>query len=321
MTKDLDENTLHDRIAGFAFVKNEGSNVPRDISPEHTKAKNIRLSSAEVLCLFTTLGMLIGDKIPTEGPQSKFWKLYTTLVPILNVLLRRTIAKLTFEYLADIIETHIKLYQQLISFELTPKYHFLTHYPRIMKLIGPLVNIWSMRNESKNREKKMAARSFISRKNSPKSGSIKSQLKLNYFLQAGVIPESELVVFEEDTVDLMTNCDYSYARSAIPPGLNPVVKTVCEVLYMGLVFKKKVIVVIFTETKPEFFEIKDVVKATDNTTYFISNHIKASFNSHYQAYEVFESTENLSFIPFNVVCHVTFMTRLPNGSDFICNKW
>ena len=63
-----------------------------------------------------------------------------------------------------------------------PKHHFLIHYSRIMKSIGPLLQISCMRNESKHRDGKVTSHVAICRKNVCDTIAIK-QKKLFYMVQ------------------------------------------------------------------------------------------------------------------------------------------
>lgn len=57
--------------------------------------------------------------------------------------------------------TFVELFQQ----KLRPKFRLLLHYTSIMKRVGPLRNIQSMRYKSKQRQSKMAADVTVSRRN------------------------------------------------------------------------------------------------------------------------------------------------------------
>ena len=65
-------------------------------------------------------------------------------------------------------------------YPLTPKYHYMTHYPHILHSHGPLRNFWCMRFEAKHAEGKQTARNSTSRVNLPQSIAIDHQLRLAY---------------------------------------------------------------------------------------------------------------------------------------------
>ena len=54
-------------------------------------------------------------------------------------------------YLQFLIADHLELFTQLFPDEtLKPKQHYLTHYPRCIRMVGPLVRLWAMRFEAKH---------------------------------------------------------------------------------------------------------------------------------------------------------------------------
>ena len=68
---------------------------------------------------------------------------------------------------------------------LKPKHHFLLHYPRIMKLMGPLGNISSMRYEAKHSQGKTVAKVSRNRVNVCRTIALKEAYVLNFrFLNA-----------------------------------------------------------------------------------------------------------------------------------------
>lgn len=57
----------------------------------------------------------------------------------------------SISYLDTLIsEHHHRLLEVFPDFKLTPKFHFLEHYPDMIKCFGPLVCVWTMRFEAKH---------------------------------------------------------------------------------------------------------------------------------------------------------------------------
>lgn len=72
----------------------------------------------------------------------------------------------------DLNTLHIKL-----GTPLKPKFHFLTHYPTILRLFGLVVHFWTMRYESKLKDIKASAVSTRSQLNLLKTISLKQVLQ------------------------------------------------------------------------------------------------------------------------------------------------
>uniref|UniRef100_A0A146M8D0 Uncharacterized protein n=1 Tax=Lygus hesperus TaxID=30085 RepID=A0A146M8D0_LYGHE len=81
--------------------------------------------------------------------------------------------------LQDFIAEMNRLYIQLSHAPLQPKFHYVTHYPRMLLQFGPVVHLWSMRFEGKHRVGKKAAGSTSCRINLCKTVAKKIQLQLN----------------------------------------------------------------------------------------------------------------------------------------------
>lgn len=77
----------------------------------------------------------------------------------------------------DLIAEHHSLYIDRFSLPLKPKHHILIHYPRIMKIVRPIITLSSLRLESKHRETKMLANEVSSRVNNTYTLAVQHQLK------------------------------------------------------------------------------------------------------------------------------------------------
>ena len=68
---------------------------------------------------------------------------------------------------------------------LKPKHHFMTHYPQQIRLIGPLVNFWTMRFEAKHRFFKRLGHIVCNYRNILKRLAVRQQMFLCYNLMSG----------------------------------------------------------------------------------------------------------------------------------------
>jgi hypothetical protein len=100
---------------------------------------------------------------------------------LVEIIFSKIIHKNTRIYLKDVIEEYLKSLVKIFCSTKTlkpSKHHFLIHYPRTMKYVGPLPFINSMRFESKHRSSKQTAAVSLSRVNLPKTLALKHQLIL-----------------------------------------------------------------------------------------------------------------------------------------------
>lgn len=140
------------------------------------KKKYMAMSASEMLIFVLHAGLIFGDLIP-EG--DKHWNLYILLRNILVVVLKKSVSYELSDLLAVLVEEHHELFSNLFG-KLKPKYHNLLHYPRIMKMVGPVRNFWTMRFEGKHRFFKKAANVSSNRKNLCLSLATKHQLRVNH---------------------------------------------------------------------------------------------------------------------------------------------
>lgn len=165
--------TLNNRLEMFSFP-DEGSNRPPNLSRDfHLKTK-ISMSASETIAFVRYFGLIVGDLVPKNDNVWKFYILLRELVDLINTSYvdDNLMAKLDFY-----VTRHNSMYQELFKDKLKPKHHHLLHYATIMKHIGPVKNLSCMRYEAKHRLSKMTANVSCSRKNIPKTLSIKHQLK------------------------------------------------------------------------------------------------------------------------------------------------
>lgn len=121
-------------------------------------------------------GLMFGEMIPEDNP---YWHLYIEIRDITSLLLCKHFPTAWCNLLKVLISEHHQLFVDLFHLPLKPKQHFMTHYPTIIKKIGPLNNIWCIRFESKHRESKLSSNVAAYKINMTHTLAIKHQLKLN----------------------------------------------------------------------------------------------------------------------------------------------
>lgn len=180
---------LNFRIHNLTYI-DELDNKPPGIPQDFHKKKKLNFSSSEMLCFVRYFCFMIGDLVPKNNPIYEF---YLILRQIVDICVASSLSEDIINYLEWLVSEHNYLYKKLFKDTLKPKHHLLIHYPYIARLVGPFVNFWSMRYESKHRESKMTADVSCSRKNITKTLAVKHQLKLCYTLLRNVTPNLEVI--------------------------------------------------------------------------------------------------------------------------------
>ena len=99
---------------------------------------------------------------------------------IFSIIMCDAFVKGTEIYLKFLMKEYLELLQSLFPGSIKPKHHHMVHYATVMRNMGPLWKISSMRFESRNKEGKVTSNSAISRINVCRTTAIKHQLKLAY---------------------------------------------------------------------------------------------------------------------------------------------
>lgn len=107
--------------------------------------RKLNTSAAEMSVLFANFSFIVGDLVPEDAPE---WLVYVLLREIISLVLQKKIHRSTHHLLKDLVSEHHTEFQSVFNKKLTPKLHFMVHYPRAMEMLGPISNISSMRFES-----------------------------------------------------------------------------------------------------------------------------------------------------------------------------
>jgi len=136
---------LNSTLASFAYGPTDVGDKPIPFAVDFVKKdKTISGKAVEKWCLFRKM-VLIGDKVP---PTNKFWELHLICREICAIVLAPVVDVEWIPYLELLISNHHKLLVNLSPRSFKPKVHFLTHYPRLILLYGPLRYLWCMRFEA-----------------------------------------------------------------------------------------------------------------------------------------------------------------------------
>ncbi|GBL99167.1 hypothetical protein AVEN_4237-1 [Araneus ventricosus] len=136
-------------------------------------------NAAQMWQLAYMLPLIIGQSISSNCP---YWDNYTALLEACSVIFSPCITLNMVDFLRVCIEEYLYSFQQLYDKTLTPKQHFLIHYPQLIIKFGPLIHFWSMRMEAKHQYFKSLVHAMHNFKNTSLSLARKHQLHQAYVL-------------------------------------------------------------------------------------------------------------------------------------------
>ncbi|XP_072047514.1 uncharacterized protein [Amphiura filiformis] len=138
---------LNTQIRTFPYQKCDRVNKPTKLSKNLATFK-VKETAAQCWCLLRLLPLMVGHRVPIDDPA------WNVLVLLSDVVLYSTCPKVTpyiVEFLGDVIEEFLTEYFSVFpEATMTPKMHFLIHYPEMMSEFGPLVACFTLRFEGKH---------------------------------------------------------------------------------------------------------------------------------------------------------------------------
>ena len=99
-------------------------------------------------CLIRHIPLLIGDRVPEDNEH---YDLLLLLLDCMDITFSYEVTVDDTLFLMHVIKDHHDLFLKLFPMRhLKPKHHLMTHYPRQIRMLGPLVRYWTMRFEAKH---------------------------------------------------------------------------------------------------------------------------------------------------------------------------
>lgn len=279
---------------GFANRKNRPSPVKLSVitNPSGPSGQ----SAAQMMCLAYHLPLIIGDKVPEDSEE---WELYLQLINILKTVMAPSVSKAaTFALKALICEHHRQFLRLFPERNLTPKQHFLTHYPRVLRALGPLCQYSSIRFEGKHKVFKAIANSSCNFKNIAKTLSEKHQMARCYaFLSEQSIQCKDLELSQQLDINLSSLAVGNKISDVLQCDKDIVVSTSRMAVIHGYEYRAGTCVITqWTEDGPTFGKVLHVLLMNSEVLLVLKMFETVNFSSHFQAYAVHEDGDKQSNI-------------------------
>lgn len=275
---------LNQRITFLNVDLSTGVNVPPAISRGALDKQILILSASEMSFLIEHLSICIGDLIP-EG--HKIWNFFLTMRKMISLFMNAYVTEELCDVTNRIIREHHKMFIDLFDSNLTPKYHFLLHYPRAMKKLGPLRYFSCMSFEARHKSFKRTANTSTSRANPAHTLALKNQLNLCHRFLTNESLKDCVTFGVKSSVQMTSLQGFSFFRSVIPGAMSNVVITTW-VKWNDTRYKPSML--IYTNLNsdwPQFGKIEYIfVDENNKITLLIREQETVALLNHYQAYEI-----------------------------------
>lgn len=184
-TKIASMDQIQGLIDCFYFGELSKSNKPSKINLEK---KNIGQNASQAYCLFTSLPFIL---FKYRQKLHKIWSPVESLLQILQIVSSASVNESDVKRLEILVQSYLEDYKKIFNENLRPKHHFLLHYARVIRSMGPVIWFWVMRMESKHQFFKRVAQKTKNYINLKKTMAEQHQEKV-YF--AGFVYKDEIVV-------------------------------------------------------------------------------------------------------------------------------
>lgn len=138
---------VYNAIKDFPFYGKDKFNPPRPTEDAKLKQKVTGMTAATISTYLRLLPLILAPLNPS--PNNEEWKLLLKFQKIYDIIMAFVITNEMLEELTILVEEFCRKFKELGG-KVTIKLHYLSHYPFIIRLFGPLRYLWSMRYEAKH---------------------------------------------------------------------------------------------------------------------------------------------------------------------------
>lgn len=318
--KYLNRTDVNTRIRSFRYSYKHNINKPVEITEQHLKNNTIIMSAAEMLLFIKHFCLIIGPFVPVGD---ECWQLVIFLKQIIDITTSCKVHCQTYNVLHTIINEYLILLNNKFPDKMKPKHHFLIHYARIMKSVGVLWKINSIRSEGKHREGKKTAQATNSRVNISRTIAIKHQLLLNYRFQHNI---TSCNLLTHGPVAEQSLNEIPFINNVIIPfEMESYVLVAQWICYNNDIINKRAIIVTFSEEGPHFHFVHLIIinKNQNNFIILTKRMLDCYLNEHLQSYKIYDDNcFEWVYVTNKDLCNsiITHCT-LSDSENYIVKKW
>lgn len=273
-------------IKSFPYKYSDKVKKPKTISKIAFSKHSIGGNAHENWALLRLLPLMIDDIVPVNEPA---WEILMDLKEIVEIVVSDKVTEEALCYLACKLSDHRSLLKATFpNFVLKPKHHFIEHYPHLIRCFGPLIDLWTMRFESKIGLFKKVARDVHNTKNLLFSLATKHQQLMAYHLDGQSLFKSDNI--EKVKTVQLSSLDSSSRNAVLTKFPNAdTVNIACKVQLFGTEYAQNMILMAGQSFgQPDFFKILSIVICSDRVS-FLSKKLTAWYFEHYRSFKIEDS--------------------------------
>lgn len=301
----LTAKELAGRIQSFNYGYTERRNHPPAVKLIDGSGNDLGLNAIQSWCLLRHMPLIFGDLVQRDD---KHWHLLMLLLQIVNIVFSPVLTEGITVYLKHLIVEHHRLFKYLFPAKnLLPKHHFMIHYPRCIRNVGPILHMWCMRYEAKHNFFKTQLKSF---KNITKTLAKKHQRYMALHWES--FSQDRLAIGPGKMVQVGELKEGSKIAAKLKAALSTNVLSVKWVKHHGTEYRRDLIVCVEVAIEmPVFIQIKTIVVKDEQVVLIGSDVETICFDEHCHAFKValkpsgmlkvFDVKELLYFKPVDVL--------------------
>lgn len=253
----------------------------------------LSFEASEMWAFVRYLPAAVGHLVAADN---KIWCFYLQLRKLLDIIFAPTILKTETELLSVLICEYLEMRANLFPNDnIKNKHHHMIHYPRLIRTMGPLCNLWSMRFEQKHQRYKRLMHISGNFKNVPKTVTTRHQhdVAARLMLNQTEAEEVETGVGEVVTLNELENGEF--IDNVLGGGCLFVEFYKCDaVTIKGTLYKSGCCLLSGTsedEMTPQFVRVFEILGRNRTDVIFICEMFMVEgFDEHFHAWSVVHST-------------------------------
>lgn len=180
--------SLQQSLRAFQCLGPDQGNKPAAVNPNGTKLGG---HAVQNWTLIRILPFILKDLIRDE--KDEIWQLYLKLKEVVEYASAPAYTEEDLKKMERINAAYMRERKRLLKSEVKPKHHFLMHYPKLIRLMGPIIHLFTLRFEAKHQFFKRVAKACKNYINLGKTMALRHQIWMAHLFSGSILSRGLLV--------------------------------------------------------------------------------------------------------------------------------
>lgn len=313
----ITEKEIEQKINSFEYGLLDRRNAPKNF---FFKKPNLNQNASQMHCLMRNFPFIFVyllhqiDQVK-KSVVHKAWPAIEYVLKINQIVSSKVIKEMDIINLEEFTKEFLTFVKKKFRFELTPKFHFLTHYSNTIRAMGPLIDLQMMRGDAKHQPLTQYAKRTRNYINICKSLSEKHQevlaakwTKCTYVDQIEMSKKFFKVLEKKDTLINVLK-DYSHLIfNNFKKDINCVI--LINFVIINTFTYRKDFFIVFSD---EIYQINAVLKHNDSFVFLVTKFNAVKFYKFANCFQIQKSDETTLIKFDSLVCKRTYEAKMLNN--------